>query len=82
MSTCKKLLTELSSYLDNELDSDLRVEIETHMRRCPDCHIIIDSTRKTVQIYRGCDAYEVPTSLHERIEQAVKMHIEKSTGKC
>ena len=82
MSNCKKLLTELSNYLDNELDIAHRAEIEQHAQRCPSCYIIIDSTRKTVQIFKECGPYDVSPALHARIEQAVRMHVEKSEGKC
>lgn len=82
MSNCKKLLTELSNYLDGELDAALRSEIESHAERCPKCYVIIDSTRKTVQIFKDCGPYEVSSALHARIEQAVRHHVEKSGGKC
>lgn len=82
MSNCKKLLTELSNYLDDELDAKLREEIEAHAKRCPSCYIIIDSTRKTVQIFKECGPYDVSPALHTRIEQAVRLHVEKSEGKC
>ena len=80
MSACKKLLAEVSNYLDNELDAGLRAEIEGHMRRCPDCYVIIDSTRKTVQVYRGCQPYDVSQALHNRIEEALRAHVTKSSN--
>jgi anti-sigma factor RsiW len=82
MSNCKKLLTELSNYLDDELDAALRDELDSHAKRCPNCYIIIDSTRKTVQIFKECGPYDVSPALHARIEQAVRLHVEKSEGKC
>jgi len=81
MSTCKKLLTELSNYLDGELDAALKTEIEAHARRCPQCYIIIDSTQKTVRILKECGPYEVSPALHARIEQAVRLHVERSGEK-
>lgn len=82
MSNCRKLLTELSNYLDDELDAALREEIDAHAKRCPNCYIIIDSTRKTVQIFKECGPYDVSPALHARIEQAVRQHAEKSPEKC
>jgi anti-sigma factor RsiW len=77
MSTCKKLLTELSNYLDGELDPTLKTELEGHAQRCPNCYIIIDTTRKTVEIFKECGPYDVSPALHARIEQAVREHAEK-----
>jgi anti-sigma factor RsiW len=82
MSNCMKLLSELSNYLDGEIDGELRAEIESHAHRCPQCYIVIDSTRKTVQIFKDCGPYDVSAELHARIEQAVRMHVEKSKGHC
>jgi hypothetical protein len=82
MSNCTKLLSELLGCLEHEVDPGLRAEIEAHAARCPNCYVIIDSTRKSVQIFKDCGPYEVSAALHARIEQAVRLHVEKSSGKC
>ena len=76
---CKKTILELSSYLDNELDITLRAEFEAHMGRCPDCRVIIDTTRQTIQVYRGCEPYPLPTGLHDRLQQAIRKRYQKPT---
>ena len=80
MSRCKKLILELSNYLDNEVDASLRVEIEEHMGRCPECRIVIDTTRQTIQINRGCEPYPLPQSLHDRLQQAIRKHCGQSSS--
>jgi len=77
---CKKFIHELSDYLDNELDSALRQELEEHMGRCPDCRIIIDTTRVTIQVYRGCEPYPIPQSLHDRLLDALRRRKETSSS--
>ena len=77
---CSKLIREISNYLDNDLDSALRQELEDHMGACPDCRIIIDTTRKTIEIYRGCEPYPIPQDLHDRLQQALRRHYQKSFG--
>lgn len=76
---CKKLISELSSYLDNEVDVTLRMELEEHMTRCPDCRVVIDTTRKTIQVYRGCEPYPIPQGLHDRLLDALRRRHEKSS---
>ena len=80
MSSCKKIILELSDYLDNELDPGLRQELEDHMCACPDCRVIIDTTRQTIQVYRGCEPYPLPQSLHDRLQQAIRKYHEKPSG--
>ena len=80
MNPCKKIILEVSNYLDNEMDVALRQELEEHMGCCPECRIIIDTTRQTIQVYRGCEPYPLPQSLHNRLQQAIREHFGKSGG--
>ena len=73
---CKKIILELSNYLDNDMDSVLRLEFEEHMGHCPDCRVVIDTTRQTIEIYRGCEPYALPKNLHDRLQQAIRRHRE------
>jgi hypothetical protein len=69
---CTKLIQEVSNYLDGDIDTSLRQELETHIGLCPDCKVIIDTTHKTIQIYRGCEPYPIPEALHSRLESALR----------
>jgi anti-sigma factor RsiW len=51
--TCKDFLSELSDYLDANIDAELRAKLERHITECPNCWVIADTTRKTIQIYKG-----------------------------
>jgi hypothetical protein len=73
---CKKIILEVSNYLDNDIDSALRLELEDHMGHCPDCRVVIDTTRQTIEIYRGCEPYALPKALHDRLQQAIRRHRE------
>ena len=55
MLTCKDFLSELSEYLDEAVDAQARVKLEEHIAECPNCWVIADTTKKTVQIYKGMD---------------------------
>ena len=77
MIPCNKIIQEISNYLDNELDAALREELEAHMGCCPDCRVIIDTTRRTIQVFRGCEPYPLPQSLHDRLQQAIRKFHEK-----
>jgi anti-sigma factor (TIGR02949 family) len=78
MKPCNKIILELSNYLDNELDPALRRDFEAHMSACPDCRVMIDTTRQTIEVYRGCcEPYPLPQSLHERLQKAIRQYHEK-----
>jgi anti-sigma factor RsiW len=49
-SNCKSLLGSLSDYVDGDLGAELCREIEKHIAECEDCRIVVDTTRKTVDL--------------------------------
>lgn len=68
---CKALILELSNYLDGELDPDLLHQVERHLAACPDCRLVCDTTRKTIEIYCGCEPAALPTDIRERLHRAL-----------
>jgi anti-sigma factor RsiW len=73
--TCKDFLHELSDYLDENLDPELRTRLEQHITECPNCWVIADTTRKTIRIYKGMDPYPVPADIESRLMSALERKI-------
>jgi len=70
--TCKDFLHELSDYLDESIDAELRAKLERHIAECPNCWVIADTTRRTVQIYKGMDPVPVPHDVEQRLMAALE----------
>jgi len=70
--TCKDFLSELNEYLDGSAELGLRQELEHHLSECPNCWVVCDTTKKTIQIYRGVDPYQVPADVHNRLIAALQ----------
>jgi anti-sigma factor RsiW len=70
--TCKDFLNELSDYLDESADAELRTQLEQHISQCPNCWVIADTTRKTIRVYKGVDLYPIPKDVEERLMQALE----------
>ena len=79
--SCRKLLSEISNYLDGEIDPAARQELEEHLAKCPNCWVVFDTTRKTIQIYQGCEPYPIPETLQTRLQQALRKLCEPSETK-
>ena len=75
MLTCKDFLTELSDYLDENTDKEVRAKLEAHMAECPNCWVIADTTKKTVRIYKGMDPYPIPRDVEARLMKALERKI-------
>ena len=71
MLTCKEFLQELSDYLDENVDAEIRAKLEHHITECPNCWVVCDTTKKTIQIYRGVDPYQMPAGVHDRLITAL-----------
>jgi len=63
---------ELSDYLDESLDAEVRAKLEQHMTECPNCCVIADTTKKTVKIYKGMDPYPIPSDVEARLMAALE----------
>lgn len=72
MLTCKDFLGELSDYLDETIDAGLRSKLEGHITECPNCWVIADTTRKTIQIYKGMEPYPIPADVESRLMRALE----------
>lgn len=72
MLTCKDFLHELSDYLDEALDADLRAKLEKHITECPNCWVIADTTRRTIQIYKGMEPQSIPPDVESRLMSALE----------
>ena len=72
MLTCKDFLHELSDYLDESADAALRAKIEAHIAECPNCWVIADTTKKTIQIYKGMEPYPIPRDVESRLMKALE----------
>jgi anti-sigma factor RsiW len=70
--TCKDFLRELSDYLDESVDVEVKAKLEKHMAECPNCWVIADTTRKTIQIYKGVDPQPLPTDVQDRLMRALE----------
>jgi anti-sigma factor RsiW len=70
--TCKDFLHELSDYLDESLDAEIRAKLEKHITECPNCWVIADTTRKTIRIYKGMEPQSIPSDVESRLMVALE----------
>lgn len=79
--TCSQFLQELSDYLDEEVRDDVRRELEKHMAECPNCWVLVDTTKKTLSIYKKLEPDPLPQGLKERLLEAIKTKLEKGQSR-
>jgi predicted anti-sigma-YlaC factor YlaD len=69
--TCSEFLQELTAYLDQTMDAHTKAELEDHLQWCHNCYVVCDTTRQTIEIYRGSEIYELPDDLRTRLRSAI-----------
>jgi anti-sigma factor RsiW len=68
---CKKVILELTSYLDGVLDTSVRIDLEQHLSQCSDCRVVVDTTRKTIQIFCNSEPVPLPEDVRKRLHMAL-----------
>lgn len=78
---CSQMLGNLSDYIDGDLQADLCAQIEDHMKTCENCRVVVNTLRKTVELYEKCseETDEIPGEVKERL--FVKLKIEEYLNK-
>lgn len=79
MVTCKEFLSELGELLDDATDPQTRQELEQHITECPNCWVVFDTTKRTIQVFKGMDADPLPAPMHDKLMKALE---KKAAEKC
>jgi anti-sigma factor RsiW len=65
---CSRYLPDLSDYIDGELSPELCAELERHMAECERCRIVVNTTRKTIELYQqDVESGHAPRDVKERL---------------
>ena len=75
---CTEFLKELTDYLDGKITESLRIELDEHLDWCKECHVVMNTTKKTIEIYRDNQIYELPEDLRSRLHQAIMTKCRKA----
>jgi anti-sigma factor RsiW len=70
--TCSEFLHELNDYLDETVDLELRRRLEAHITECPNCFVIFDTTKRTIQVYKGMQPQSIPDDVQARLMRALE----------
>ncbi len=72
---CDELIRYLSDYIDNGLTDQLRADAEQHLATCHNCHVVLDTTRQTIMLYKEAGRAGIPverrSALFGQLEKAL-----------
>lgn len=69
---CQKVFQELSNYIDGDLDAELKMAIESHACGCHHCEVVVNTTRKTIELYCDGRLFALPIHVRERLHVVLR----------
>jgi anti-sigma factor RsiW len=75
--TCTEFLALLDDLIDDEVGVETRAELHQHLHGCSHCEVTLSTTRKTIEIYRSHEIYDLPAGLRERLHAAIMARCKK-----
>jgi anti-sigma factor RsiW len=76
---CEDVIHDLSNYIDGELDVALRQELESHLTECFECKLVVDQTKKTIEIFCDSEPVELPGEVRARLHDALRRKLKQAT---
>ena len=67
MISCEEFFAEFADYLEGQVSAEVRQELELHLSQCRACHVLYDSSRKTIKIVSESDSFELPQKVFDPI---------------
>jgi hypothetical protein len=61
----------LDDLIDDTVPTQTRTQLQEHLQGCEHCEVTLSTTRKTIEIYRSHEVYELPNSVRERLHAAI-----------
>lgn len=65
---CSQFLEQISDYIDGTLDENSCEHFQEHLDECEHCRIVIDTTRKTIELYyKSNEEIQIPDDVRSRL---------------
>ena len=75
--TCTEFIAMLDELIDGTVSAETRAQLQKHLTGCEHCEVTLNTTRKTIEIYRSHELYDLPTGLRERLHAAIMARCKK-----
>ncbi len=76
--SCVEVWREISNYIDEATDPELRSRMEAHFRVCKHCSAVLDGTKNVVKLISDGAEFEVPANLGKRIYRKLNLQLGKT----
>ena len=71
-------MAEIGNYLEGDLAAEVRQQLENHLSHCQTCHVVVDATRKAIQIVTDTGSFDLPEAVSKPITERVMARIREA----
>jgi len=76
--SCIEIWREISNYIDDAVDPELRARIEAHFQVCKHCSAVLDGTRNVIKLVADEAEFEVPVGFGSRLYSKLNNSLRKT----
>jgi anti-sigma factor RsiW len=70
--SCVEVWREISNYIDEAIDPELRARMEAHFKACAHCTAVLDGTKNIVKLLADGVEYDLPPGFSQRLYSKLK----------
>ena len=75
---CKHVWQHISAYIENDVDPQLRAEIDRHLETCEICSAILDSVHNILVLAADERVFRLPLGYSERLHERITAELTKA----
>jgi hypothetical protein len=72
---CEEVWRQISNYLDDDLDPELRASMKSHFKDCAHCSAILDGTRNVVELVGDGKAFAIPAAKSQTLYKKLNNYL-------
>lgn len=77
MIGCSEFMAAFGDYLEGDVATEVRHQLESHLSHCRTCQVIYDSSRKTLRILTDSGSFDLPEAAAKPIKDKIMARIRK-----
>jgi hypothetical protein len=74
-------MAEIGNYLEGDVASQVRQQLEEHLSHCQTCTVLVDSARKTLRIVTDAGSFDLPEAAFKPITEQIMARIRETRGR-
>jgi hypothetical protein len=77
--SCVEVWGELSNYIDETINPELRGRMEAHFKGCEHCAAVLDGTRNVIRLVGDGRVFDLPAGFSERLKTVLAQKLQDSS---